>query len=449
MSDLSFFHRYDIRGLYGKEITPETLFYVGKALFRALSPRVIVLGTDTREVSLKVKQGLLSSLGGKIIDIGVCSTPVFYLNVIRQKADLGVMITASHLGSFFTGIKIVKENSTPLSPQEIEDLKKAYLKVLREDKKKEEKGAVVVKLQRADIERSYLSFLRTKVKRKAFSLPVYFDSGGGTASLYFRVLQEGFRFSEESLFFSPDPVFPFYRPSNPYNSKVQDFVKERLLSNKLFLGCAFDSDADRVAFFDMEGEIIHPAIAGTFLSLVFKKRGHKTLVVDERFSMRIQRYLENKGLRVVRSLSWHPNIKKAMRKYSAYFGFEISGHFIFAPFYIDDGILVSLVFLSVLEKTGYRELERFLSDMRTRFYVLPQFSIPFNDKAQEFTSKIKRHFKTRNLKIREKDGISVYSSRFFFNIRASLTEPVLKINIEAENKELAESLKEDILSLLA
>lgn len=442
------FKAYDIRGEYPNELDDRTGYLIGNALAVYLKPRAIAVGRDMRVSSPALFEALsrgIMDAGVDVIDLGMVSTDGLYFAVGKYGYDAGVMITASHNPKQYNGFKVCKTDAVPLSGSEglnvIRDMVEA-----NDPKIRPQRGAIA----RKDINSAYtencLSFIDVD-SIKEFT--VVFDAGNGMAGVTLPHVLEKLPIKSIPLFFDLDGTFPNH-PASPIElENLEDLIKKIKDTNADF-GVAFDGDADRMFLVDAKGrqvggDMTTAMVAKSLLEkLSSDKQSHETIIYNAICSRAVPELIEKHGATAVRTPVGHALIKPTMRKHKAVFGGEHSGHFYFREnWYADSGMIAFLVCLELLSKDD-RPLHEIISAIDS--YVR---SGEINSKVQDRKGKIEEISKRYNDGKQDRlDGLTVNYDNWWFNVRASNTEPLLRLNVEADTHETMEAKRDELLKLI-
>ncbi|MCD5396322.1 MAG: phosphomannomutase/phosphoglucomutase [Candidatus Pacebacteria bacterium] len=435
------FRAYDIRGVYPKEINKNVAYFVGKAFclflkehYRISSPKIVV-GYDARVSSPTlykgIKQGICGA-GGKILDLGFCSTPLNYFAIWHKKADGGVMITASHNPKEYNGFKLSLRKVRALSTQQGTEI--IYKKILRLKKTglKQEK---IEKIEKINILDDYFSFLEKKIKEKGFSSQkLIVDFSNGSTGPIFKEFSKKFKINYKALFEKPDGNFPNHDP-NPFKEGNQKFIKRYLKRGRFDMGVMFDGDGDRICFLDEKGNFIRADYILALLAIFYLKFSKsKYVVCDLRASRGIKEAIERVGGKLIKSRVGYPFIKKEMEKYKAFLGGELSGHYFWKEASFSEASLLTLLCLMKVLKFSKKPLSSLVASI-AKYESSKEINFEVEDKIGKI-EKLKKIYKDG--KISELDGLTVEYRDWWFNVRPSNTEPVLRLTVEANTKELLE-----------
>ncbi|MFH1335078.1 MAG: phosphomannomutase/phosphoglucomutase [Candidatus Zixiibacteriota bacterium] len=441
--DEGIFKAYDIRGTYPDQLDEGLAYKIGRALVDYLKPEKVAVGRDMRLSSPSLLAKLTSAItegGADVIDIGLVSTDCLYFAVGKYGYDAGVMITASHNPPEYNGFKMCKKEAVPLSGESgIDQIKKLVL----EDKfsSPPKSGKIeMVELDDAYVEH-VLSFVNQK-KIKPFKIVI--DAGNGMAGKIIPKLFSHLPCRVIPMFFELDGSFPHHlaSPIEPQNIAP---LRERVLKEKADFGAAFDGDADRMFLVD---ENTHPLGGDMVTALVaknlLKKEKGATILYNLICSKAVPEVIEKEGGKAIRTRVGHALIKPLMRKYNAIFGGEHSGHFYFRNnWFADSGLIALLVCLELISEEN-QPLSSLIKSIDPYFR-----SGEINSRVENIPQKLKEieeHYSEG--KVDHLDGLTVDFGTWWFNIRPSNTEPLLRLNIEANSPDILDQKKKEILKLI-
>lgn len=450
----SIFKAYDIRGVYPQEFNEETAYIIGRSFvvwlqgkFKINKPLVTV-GSDARLSSPKLKKNLIKGIldqGGKVIDIGLATTPMFYFSVNKLKADGGMMVTASHNPARYNGIKLTLKQAKPVGAGSgMEEIKELVLRGEFESVLK--KG----RIKKKNFLRDYIKFLYSfspknfGVKGK-MKLKVAIDSGNGMAGLVLlRLFKKIKGIKVVSLYFKIDCRFPNHE-ANPLKKETLEDLQKLIKKSGADFGIAFDGDGDRVGFLDSKGEFVGMDLITAFLAKDYLQKHPGAIVAYDIRSSRVVReiILEYGGKPIVSRVG-HSFFKKHLWEDGAEFGGELSGHYFFKEFFnADSGIFAMLKVLRIIgdEQKSFDEL---IKPFR-RYFSSGEINFKIEDKTGAMKCFEKRFSKGEISKL---DGLSVEYKDWRFNLRSSNTEPLLRLNFEADTKKLFEEKKKILMSLI-
>ena len=432
------FKAYDIRGLYPEALNGGIARRIGRAFVRFNGIGKIVVGRDMRlhspEVFAGLAQGLTES-GCEVIDIGMCSTPMCYHAVGYLEADGGVMVTASHNPGEWNGMKFCAKGAVPISGATgLQEVEKYFL----EDAPVPDvaPGRVVA----YDIAPRYGAFVRS-FSRLTRTLKVVCDFANGMGSYEIAGIRE--LFDVIPLYETPDGSFPNHE-ANPLHLETLKALQQKVVETGADFGAAFDGDADRCGFVDDRGEIIPMDLFTGIVAMGLLRNGPATILYDLRSSRAVRECIEENGGRAVMSRVGHSFIKKQMREENALFAGELSGHYYFRENYVAESQALAMLTLgNLICDTGKSASQ--LAEPLKRYFS----SGEINSRVED-VPKIIQAIRTRYAdgELFELDGISGEFGSWRFNVRASNTEPLLRLIVEADTAELMAARRDEFLALI-
>ncbi|OGC78475.1 MAG: phosphomannomutase/phosphoglucomutase [candidate division Zixibacteria bacterium RBG_16_40_9] len=441
--DPAIFKAYDIRGIYPTQLDEEIAYLIGKALVEYLKPKNIAVGLDMRLSSPFLLENLTRGIleaGSSVVDIGLCSTDELYFAVGKFGYDGGVMITASHNPKEYNGFKICQKEAVPLSGDK--GLKEIQQIITSERfSTVTKKGNLIKKNVSADYIQHILSFVDVK-KIKPFKIVV--DAGNGMAGLLIPKLFAHLPGQLIPLFFELDGSFPNH-PASPIEPENLRFLQEKVLEEKAFLGAAFDGDADRVFIVDEKANILGGDIVTALVAKnLLKKEKNATILYNLICSRTVPKIIEANGGKTIKTRVGHALIKPLMKQYKAIFGGEHSGHFYYRDNFYADSALITLVVFLELSSEENKNVSELVKEI-DQYYR----SGEINSKVEDIPKKLQEIEKLYSKgKIDHLDGLTVEFENWWFNLRPSNTEPLLRLNVEADSKELLKQKTLELLNLI-
>jgi phosphomannomutase len=444
------FKAYDIRGTCPDQINEPLAAGIGAAAVDVLGARSLVVGRDMRQSGSSLSSSLIEAVlarGCDVIDIGRCSTPMSYWAVNTLGTDGAIMITASHNPARYNGCKISGKGAAPVSYDTgIGEIERRVAAHGAEKGQGAAGGATRGRLKQVDILADYhrwlLGQIPAGVSIRPFSLVI--DTGNGMMGGMLPGLLTQLPCQVTPLFFEVDGSFPNHEP-NPLDPRNMRDLVAKVRELKADLGIAFDGDGDRVMFVDERGEIIASdrvtaLLAGEFLA----RAPGSTVIYDLRSSWVVRDEILRLGGKPMESRVGHSFIKQSMRKTDAVFAGELSGHFYFRDaFFTDNGELAMLHVLAVLSQKGGRMSE--LLAPFDRYFATGEINFEVEDK-DACMHKLVGAFP--DAEVARLDGITLRFSDWWCNVRASNTEPVLRLNLEARTPELREAKRTLVESVI-
>ena len=430
---ISSFKAYDIRGQLPHEINPEIAYRVGNATAEYLSAKKMILGRDIRASSKELSESMASGLmdaGVDVIDIGECGTENVYYATGELKSCGGVMVTASHNPSDYNGFKIVSENAKPISSETgLLDIRK----IAESDKRliSESRG----NLEQRDLNQSYVKKVLSFIDPDSLSkLKVVMNPGNGGAGVYAEYISKNMPIEIIKLNFDPDSSFPNGIP-NPMIEENRASTSQAVIDNKADLGIAWDGDFDRCFFFDEKGNFIEGYyLVGLLAKSFLIKNRNERVIYDPRLTWNTIDVVERYGGDAIQCQSGHSFIKKSMRDNDAVYGGEMSAHHYFRDFYYcDSGMIPWLLILEMISEEKM-PLSQMIQKYRERYPVSGEINLKVNN-IKTIIDSIKEYYLDDALGVDETDGVGMEFEKWRFNLRASNTEPLIRLNVESNSNE--------------
>ena len=439
------FKAYDIRGIYPEEINESVAYRVGFGYARSgiiSAGDVIVLGRDMRESSDALFGAFAAGAGGNgldIVDIGLCTTPMFYFAVNELQAAGGAMITASHNPGTYNGFKLVREGAIPIGNDSgLEQIKQQALKALSRPK-----DGPPLNIDRRDVAELYAEFFSQRFSIE-LEKPVIIDTGNGMAGPILRRVLRDQRINCRELFFEPDGRFPNHE-ANPLKEDNLRDLRQAMAEHPGSIGVAFDGDGDRVCFLDEARETVRGDLFVALLApQILARNGGGKILYDLRSSRVVPEQVKRYGGEPIKTRVGHAFIKHIMRDQGAVFGGELSYHFYFRDFfYCESGIYAMLQAIELLAESS-KTLAELVAPLRTYAHSGEINFCVVDVKAA--LAMVEKHFKDGDVSYL--DGLSVDYPQWWFNLRPSNTEPLLRLNVEADSEPLLRKKVQAISRLL-
>lgn len=434
MTQLTCFKAYDIRGKLGTELNEEIAYKIGRAYGQIYQPKTIVVGCDVRLSSEALKQATIQGLndaGVNVLDLGMTGTEEVYFGAFHLDVQGGIEVTASHNPMDYNGMKLVRENSRPISADTgLKDIQ--ALAELNEFTEVAEKGTT----SKYNILPEFVDHLMTYIDpAKIRPLKLVANAGNGAAGHVIDALEEKFKQLNVPIEFikihhEADGSFPNGIP-NPLLVENRDSTRNAVIEHGADMGLAWDGDFDRCFLFDEKGQFIEGYyIVGLLAQAFLLKQAGEKIVHDPRLTWNTLDIVEqHKGI-TVQSKSGHAFIKEVMREHNAVYGGEMSAHHYFRDFaYCDSGMIPWLLAVVVLSETK-QPLSELVEEMIAKFPCSGEINFKVAD-TQATIQKIFDYFAEQNPIIDRTDGVSLDFGAWRVNVRASNTEPLLRLNIES------------------
>jgi len=438
--DRKIFKAYDIRGIYPKEINEKAAYLVGRALVQFLSAGTVVVGRDMRESGIGLFRELargITDQGADVEDIGMCTTPMLGFAVARFGHDAGVMISASHNPKEYNAFKLIKKPGEQLSSETgILEIRKLCEK---NEFKKEPKGKIIQRNVLDDYKKHILKYTGD-IK----DLKVVVDYGNGVGSISSKPVFAELAVDAIHMYDKPDGEFPNH-PANPHDHKNMADLQERVLAEKADLGIFYDGDADRSIIIDEKGEIVHAdLLLGVLAVEELKKYPGEKIYYDLRFSKTIkEEILRQKGKPVMLRVG-NPFYKSALIHDGGILAGELSGHIMYKENYcLDDGLFAAVKTMDVMCRTKKKISE--LIEPFQKYHQSEEINLPVKD-AKITLEKMKNNY--TDGKFVDIDGVLVQYKDWWFSLRMSNTEPLVRLRLESNTKELLERKKKELLDLI-
>lgn len=441
---LKIFKAYDIRGTYPDELNEETAYNIGRAFVVFLKCKDVIVGTDMRVSSPSLSKALMKGItdqGANAIFIGqVCTDAVYFASGFLNKP--GIMFTASHNPKQYNGMKLSKSGAIPINENTgLSAIKSIIEKGIYPEARK---GKMIKKDILMDYARHARSFIDTK---KLGKLKIAVDAGNGMAGKMVPLVYKGLSLKIIPLYFKLDGTFPNH-PADP--SKFENLVElqKAVINNKCDFGMAFDGDADRIFFIDEKGNVVNSSLMSALIikNLLLKKKRQKIIhnvVCSHIVPEAIRKF---GGIPIIERVG-HSFIKDTMRKTKALFACEHSAHYYYRDNYrADSGMITSLIVAEIVSMEK-KPLSQLLEEFKI-YFTIEETNAEVKDKAMKLKEIEEIYIGQNPKKISKMDGLTMEFDDFWFNVRPSNTEPLLRLNLESKSRELTERKKEELLALM-
>ena len=437
---MSIFKVHDIRGLYPADLNEDITYKIGLAYTAVTKVKKVVVGYDMRPSSLKLLDALIEALtsqGVDVINIGLCSSPICYYANGKLGVDGSIMITASHNGPGWNGLKLCISGAEPMSYERgIKDIQR-LVESGELPSPVDLKGTVKELNFSEEYGKSVLKHVHFTGKPK-----IVVDYANAMGSKEIEAIEH--LFDIIPLYKELDGNFPNHE-ANPLIAETLEDLQKEVIKHGAVLGAAFDGDADRCGFVDDKGEIVNmDLIIALIAQDIIETYGPKTILYDVRSSKSVPEAIEAAGGIAKMTRVGHSLIKNDMRIENAFFAGELSGHYYFSDNYYSESQATVIVMLcNILEKKKLT-LSELVEPLR-KYANSGEINRPMSN-AEEVLKLLKEKYK--NGKQIELDGLSVEFKDWWFNVRPSNTEPKLRILIEADNQALLAEKKEELLKVI-
>jgi phosphomannomutase len=430
--DLNIFKDYDIRGIYPNQINGEVMTAVAHAIVRKFHPKSVAVVRDMRLSGEEIRDAVVKvfiDLGIDVDDVGLAGTEMQYFVAGTKDYDLVLMISASHNPPEYNGLKVVKKGPVAVTSDsglcDVRDLiSQGPLSPSTG------KGTIRVVDYMNEWREKVLSLVDTSLLKP---LSVVVDAGNGMAGKLVPLVFDGLPIRLTTMYMELDGSFPNHVPNPLIEANTAD-LKKKVVEIDADVGLTFDGDADRMFLVDDAGRLVSGTITTALLTRYFLKKHQGELILYNAICGRIVPEIVKKhGGKSKRVRVGHSYIKTYMRETGAIFAGEHSGHYYYRDFFTaESGVLTALLVLSFLSQE-----KRKLSQLVDELDIYPasgEINFTVSD-IPSVVSQIKNGFSDA-VSIDEVDGVSVWYKDYWFNIRASKTEPLLRLNVEADTKEI-------------
>ena len=442
------FKAYDVRGLYPTELDEQIFHQIGRAFVAFLKAKRIGVGRDMRVSSPSLAAAFIEGAreqGADVVDFGMIATDMLYYGVATDDLDGGAQITASHNPKQYNGCKMVGHGNHPAQRRQ------RHLRYPRHDRRQPDSGRCGDSLEVC----SHRSILDGYVKHvmgfidssiiKPFNAVL--DAGCGMAGLVAPELFKALPCKDDSLCFTIDGTFPTHE-ANPLIEENRRDIVARVKATSADIGIAWDGDADRCFFIDEDGEFVPGDFVTALLAEAFLlKEPGATIVYDLRASHAVKDVAASYGGKAFMNRVGHAFFKGRMRELNAVFGGEVTGHYYFRDnFYCDNGFIPALLMLELMSKKN-KSLKQLLEPLRAKYFISGEINTKMPS-MEAMSARSKRSSHYQDAKISKLDGLSVEYPDWHFNVRASNTEPLLRLNLEGTTSELMEQKRDEVLSII-
>ena len=441
------FKAYDIRGQIPTQLNVDIAYRIGNAVVEFLDATTIVVGRDIRLSSDELTNAIAAGIndaGADVLDIGLCGTEVVYFATGDLEADGGIMVTASHNPADYNGLKLVREQSRPISADTgLQDIRR-----LAEDDRRR-KSDIAGKRTDKDVSERYVDRLLSFVDISELKpLKIVCNAGNGGAGMAVDLLEPHLPFEFIKVHHEPDGNFPNGVP-NPMLEENRTPTVDAIKKCGADFGIAWDGDFDRCFFFDETGRFIEGYyIVGLLAEALLKKNPYSSIIYDPRLTWNTLEIVAAAGGDAIQSKSGHSFIKQVMREKDALYGGEMSAHHYFRDFFYCDSGMIPWLLVAQLVSTRGMKLSELVNDRMQLFPASGEINRKVADAAQAI-EEISNLYSADARSIDRTDGISLEYDDWRFNLRASNTEPVIRLNVETRaNEALMKDKVNDILSVL-
>jgi phosphomannomutase len=449
MIDESIFKAYDIRGVYPESLDEDVARDIGRAFVNhlGLSGSRVVVARDMRLSGEALEKAFIEGVtgaGADVLDLGLISTDALYFAVGHLEEPGGAMITASHNPKQYNGFKLCREDAIALSGEQGIGQIRELIVSGKLPEPAEYAGSVEPSDIAEDYARHCLTFINTEGLRP---LKIIVDAGNGMAGKMLPPIFEKLPFECVPMYFELDGSFPNH-PPNPIEPENTEELRERVKAEGADFGAAFDGDADRVFVVDEKGVTISgDLLAALVAKNVLEKEPGATILYSAVCSKAFPELVEREGGKAIRTKAGHSIIKPQMRENDAAFGGEHSGHFYFRDNYFADSGIIAMLTVAELVARQAGPLSELLAPIDP-YIRSGEINSEVEDQAATL-EKVEEHYARHdNPRMDYLDGLTVDFGDWWFNLRPSNTEPLLRLNVEASDQETMERQRDELLELI-
>ncbi|MEI7750251.1 MAG: phosphomannomutase/phosphoglucomutase [Candidatus Moraniibacteriota bacterium] len=437
------FKAYDIRGIYPSDIDEDGVYLIGRAAAQYFSLKNVAVGRDARTSSPSLFKELVRGLtegGADVVDLGLTSTPMVYFAASRLPVDAVISLTASHNPPEYNGMKLALKGAVPVGLgtglAEIRDL------ALRGDFAQSDRiGTVTIE----DIKPDYCSYFASFAELGDRKFSVVIDSANAMGVLELPAFDQlAVNISVTNLWNDLEHPFECHE-ANPLKEETLDELRTKVKETHADLGISFDGDADRIGFVDEKGAIIPMDLMTALIAReILKKKPGATIAYDLRSSRSVREIIEEHGGIAVECPVGHANIKRIMRETGAVFAGELSGHYYYEEnSTAESGTLTAILLFNLMAESD-APVSALVAETH-RYFHSGEINSEVKDKDAILETLKKTYTGGKLTKI---DGIKVEYPTWWFNVRGSNTEPLLRLTLEAETEEEMEAKKAELLGII-
>ncbi|MFM8594082.1 MAG: phosphomannomutase/phosphoglucomutase [Chloroflexota bacterium] len=441
------FKAYDVRGVVPDELTADLAYAIGRGLAATLHPETVAVGRDMRVSGPMINSALIDGLvdgGSDVVDLGMVSSDALYFAVGKYGYPAGVMVTASHNPAEYNGLKFCKDEARAMSLDTgLGEVRDAIIAGVASTPAAAKRGSVTTRAVLDD----FAAHLKTLVELRGIRpLKIAVDAGTGMAGETGPRVFAGLPVEIIPLFFELDGTFPNHE-ANPIEPQNIVDLQKAVVDNHCDFGVAFDGDADRMFLVDEHGVFVGGDMTTAMVAVELLK-GHPgaAIVYNLICSRSVPEAILAHGGRPLRSRVGHSYIKELMREADAVFGGEHSGHFYFRDlWYADSGMLALLTALKLISDAGV-SLSQVLAPLDSRVRSGEINSEVADPKGR--TAAVEDHYRKQQATIDHLDGVTIEFPDWWCNLRSSNTQPLLRLNVEADDEATLRARTSEVLSLI-
>lgn len=444
MINPTIFRDYDIRAEMGKELDSEGVRRIAQATIALWKPKTVSLGRDMRasgEEIFKVMSEEYRKRGIDVVDLGLITTDMSYFASFKHEYDLSVMISASHNPAGYNGFKFVKKGAIAVSGESgIYDVRDWATS----DQTLPDYERVEGKLSQKDLYDEWIDYCLGQVDLKEIEpYKVVVDAGNGMASVLFERMKGKLPLEIIPLYFELDGSFPNHIP-NPLKPENVVDLQEKVKAEKADFGVAFDGDGDRIAFVDETGKYVTGTITTAMIAeMLLRKNPGEMILYNAVCGRVVPETIERHGGKSHRVRVGHTLIKEAMRKYDAFFCGEHSGHYFYKTTANAESALLTLLYVAQLMSVRKQPLSELVAEF-DKYPSIPETNFEVQDKEKVMKA-LEDAYKSTAESTDWLDGVTIWLKNGWVNVRPSNTQPLLRLNIEADNEKILEKMKQEFV----
>lgn len=447
----SIFKSYDIRGIYPDELNEEIAFAIGRAFVKQTGAKNVVVGRDARLGGLPLfralAQGILAE-GAKVFDIGQVPTECLYYAVGGKDFPAGIMITASHNPKEYNGFKMMVKN--PASPagrgKDIGIIRGKDLLEMVEQMPNIEMPTEESEANRVDVWQDFITHVLSFADLSEINpLKIVVDASNGVAGLAIEKMQEKLPVEIIQLNFNPDGNFPNHAP-NPLEKGSADKISQAIKDEKADFGLIFDGDADRIFLVDEDGKMVRADVVLLLLAKYFLQKNPGMAVAYNAICSRaVPKFVKQWGGVPVRTQVGFVNVRQGLLDNNGIMGGELSAHYCFKDnYYLDSGMIALLTLLVIFSK-DQRKVSEVVLEL-SPYVKSPELNFKVENK-EEILEKVKEKYTDGEQDFL--DGVTVEYADWWFNVRPSNTESLLRLTIEADTQEILDKKIKELTKIIS
>lgn len=437
----SIFKSYDIRGIYPEQLNENTAFEVGRGFVKHTRAKSVVVGHDARLSSLDIFRSLvegITSQGADVYSIGQVPTECLYFALGNYDFDGGIMITASHNPKEYNGFKMIFKKNGGIEILRGKDLfstieKNGYINMTNG------------KVHEKDTWQEYINYTLKFLEEETKPFKIVVDASNGVVGKSIQSIKDKLPVSITELNFKPDGNFSNHSP-NPLEKGSSDQISELIKKEKADFGIMFDGDADRIFLVDEKGQLISADIVLLLLAKYFlQKNPNAAIAYNAICSKAVPEFIKKWGGVPIRTPVGFVNVREGLVKNNGVMGGELSGHYCFEDYwYMDSGMVTFLILLQIISQEN-RKVSDLIKEL-SPYFKSAEINFEIKDK-EEVLERVRQKYSDGRQDYL--DGTTVYYDNWWFNLRPSNTEPLLRLTIETATKEMLELKKKELSNFIS